>query len=178
MKIFVSLLLSLFLCGAAQAQIYKTTDENGRVIYTDTPTDKTEQVQLKETNLAPGVNVRNHAETPSDGKPKGMDKLPYELYITSPAPETHLNPGDRNLTVSFQVNRALEDGLRYQVLSNGEPAGSSSTEASITIPEIYRGEHQISVIIYDEYQEVLAESEPVTVYVHRAKAPQAVPYKK
>lgn len=173
MKLLLSLTLSLALCTLAQAQIYKTTDENGKVIFTDTPTDKAEAVELRETNVAPGSE---RIKLPAKGAPKDSPELPpYQLYINSPAPETHLNPGDRNLTVSFEVNRKLEPGLRFQLLSNGEPIGSSSTGNSITVPEIYRGEHQISVIVYDQDQRVLAESSPVTVYVHRAQVPRPTP---
>jgi hypothetical protein len=173
MKLLLSLTLCLCLASVAQAQIYKTTDENGKVIYTDTPSDKAETVDLRETNVAPSSKP---ISLPAPGaKPDARAEPPYRLFINSPAPETHLNPGDRNLNVSFEASRALAPGLRYQVLSNGEPVGASSTTTSISIPEISRGEHQIHVIVYDQNQRVLAESAPVTVYVHRAKVPRAAP---
>ncbi|MBB3167150.1 DUF4124 domain-containing protein [Simiduia aestuariiviva] len=174
MKFLISLVLSLLLCSAAHAQIYKTTDENGRVIFTDTPSDKAESVELRETNVAPSIS--GHSEGDAGALPKRpaikAAQSAYELFITSPAPNTHLTPGDRSLTVSFEASRALKPGLRYQVLSNGEPLGRSGTETSITVNEIHRGEHQISVIVFDQNQAVLAESPPVTVFVQRAKVKQ------
>ncbi|UTA48478.1 DUF4124 domain-containing protein [Simiduia sp. 21SJ11W-1] len=173
MRLIACLLLSLSMCASAGAEVYKTTDEKGRVIYTDTPTDKTEKVELKETNVTPGFDMSGESGNLHPKRRPKRDQAPaIELYIVSPAPETHLNPGDRDLTVSFETNRPLEQGMRYQVLSNGTPMGNSSTDTVITIPEIHRGEHQISVIIYNEDQEVLAESEPVPVYVHRARVPR------
>ena len=164
---------ALLLALPVAAQVYKTTDENGKVIYSDRPSNKSEAVELRETNTAPAINT-DRPEQASDKDATDM-AMPYRVRITGPQSETHLPPGERNLTVSFEANQPLEAGLRFQLLSNGAPIGSSTTGNSITVPEIIRGEHQLTVIIYDQNDRILAESSPLTIYVHRTTAPKPQP---
>ena len=168
MKLLATALLALCLSGIAIAQVYKTTDENGRTVYTDRPSDGAENVEIRETNSSPPINMRPTSKTPDVQNPS-MD---YRVRITSPANETHLTPGERDLTINFTVNQPLKNGVRAQLLSNGSPVGRSSTDTSITLFEVERGEHNISVIIYDQDDRILAESAPVTIYSHRTTAPK------
>lgn len=169
--LLLTLALSLFAMSST-AQIYKTTDENGRIIYTDTPTDKAEQVKLKTTNTAPAVALPDQPEQPADN---AVESRPYRLHITSPAPGTTLTPGEQSITISFLANQPLQPGLRFQLLDNGNPVGRSTTGNSVTLTEVERGEHNLSVIIYDPDDRILAESAPLPLYVHRPIAPQKSP---
>lgn len=173
MKIVIATLLALSLASTAFAQVYKTTDENGRTVYTDRPSDKAETVEMRETNTAPPVTVRPF-DSPTKAK-SPADSIDYRVRITSPENETHLPPGERNLTIAFTTNQPLAGELRAQALSNGAPVGSSTTGSSVFVPEMERGEHQISIIIFDTNDNILAQSEPITVYVHRSTAPKPTP---
>lgn len=164
--------LAFMLALPAGAQVYKTTDENGRVTYTDRPSDRAEQVELRETNSAPAVNTPDRSEVPNEAT---TELAPYRVYITSPEPGTTLTPGERDLVVSYEANQALAPGLRFQLLSNGQPIGRSTTGNSIAVPEITRGEHALTVIIYDQNDRVLAESGALNIYVHRSIAPKPAP---
>lgn len=174
MKHLFAALIGITLCAAlpALAQVYKTTDEEGRVIYSDRPSDSAEQVELKPTNSAPPIDARQRPEPELDD----LNKLPpYQVRITSPQPGTTLTPGERDLIIGFEANQPLQPGLRFQLLSNGSPLGRSTTGNSITVPEIERGEHSLTVIIYDQNDRVLAESGAMSIYVHRTVAPKPSP---
>ncbi|BFM13124.1 hypothetical protein R50072_32770 [Simiduia litorea] len=172
MKLLVAAAIALGMSAIAMAQVYKTTDENGRTVYTDRPSEDAESVEMREINSAPPIKVRPNTNT--DESPKQV--LNYQVHITSPANETYLTPGERNLTVAFAVNQPLKDGVRAQLLSNGNPVGSSTTDSSITLGEVERGEHQVTVIIYNGDDEILAESAPIKIYAHRATAPKPKPH--
>ncbi|MDN3637402.1 DUF4124 domain-containing protein [Simiduia curdlanivorans] len=171
MKLLIAAAIALSMSAIAMAQVYKTTDENGRTVYTDRPSDDAESVEMREINTAPPISARPNTRQSKAEKPA----LDYRVHITSPENETYLTPGERNLTVAFMVNQPLVDGVRAQLLSNGSPVGSSTTGSSITLPEVERGEHQVSVIIYDSEDQILAESAPITVYSHRTTVPKAKP---
>ncbi|MFT4613528.1 MAG: hypothetical protein ACI9NT_000668 [Bacteroidia bacterium] len=52
------------LTGAAQQQIYKTTDEQGNTVFTNLPpTDEATPVPLQSPNIADSVKVRPHQPT-------------------------------------------------------------------------------------------------------------------
>ncbi|AFV00012.1 DUF4124 domain-containing protein [Simiduia agarivorans] len=169
---FTAACLALLIALPASAQVYKTTDENGRVIYTDRPTERAEEVELRETNRAPAFDTPQRADNPTDNQ---AELPPYRVRITGPQPGTTLTPGERDLVVNFEANRPLTPGLRFQLLSNGSPLGRSTTGNSITVPEIERGEHRLTVIIYDQNDRILAESGAMSIYVHRTVAPKPSP---
>ena len=66
------LLLPLLLClsGAAFAQVYKSTDSEGNVTFSDTPSDGSEAVQVEEANVADPVEVPENTSPPPAPKPK------------------------------------------------------------------------------------------------------------
>lgn len=169
LKYCAALLFALGLATSALAQVYKTTDENGRVVFTDTPTKNAETVEIRETNTAPPIKpvIRQNIEQKA--------ALNYQVRITGPTTETHLQPGERDLTIRFEANQPLARGLRFQVLSNGNPVAESTTGNSVLLPEIERGEHSFTVAIYDDRGYLLAESDPVVVYVHRTTKPKPKP---
>lgn len=53
------LLFPVFLClsCSAFAQVYKSTDDEGNVTFSDTPTEDSKAVQVEETNVADPVEV-------------------------------------------------------------------------------------------------------------------------
>jgi len=61
--------LLLPLTGAAQQQIFKTTDEQGNTVFTDAPpTAEAQPVQLESPNIADSVEVRPYEPTPAPRK--------------------------------------------------------------------------------------------------------------
>lgn len=156
------LVLSFF----TQAEIYKTVDENGNVIFTDNPHgEKVEEVELPPVNTQPRY---------TSGKPKKSKKFTYkaptkyDISITSPADQTQVLSGQRDLTVIARIAPKLFPGHKIQVLLNGTPFGPSSTKAQITLKEIYRGAHQIQAAVVNDKGKVISRSNAVTVYVRRA----------
>ncbi len=65
------LLTSLtFFAQSPSAEIYRTTDEQGNVIFTDKPpagASTTERIELPPTNTTPATVVRPRPETESEG---------------------------------------------------------------------------------------------------------------
>jgi hypothetical protein len=56
------------------AQVYKSTDADGNVIYTDTPTTDSEEVQIQELNIADPVEVPEAVPEP-EPEPKAAEPL-------------------------------------------------------------------------------------------------------
>ena len=77
-------ILILFLPFTIYAEIYKTVDENGRVIFTDKPTAQAEQVEVEtEANTVDGLSDSAYSKA-SDIKPKKPAKQKtVVMYSTS-----------------------------------------------------------------------------------------------
>lgn len=92
MRNFRALLFPLLLglSCAAFAQVYKSTDAEGNVTYSDTPSTGDEAVQVEKTNVADPVNVQeDEAFVPaSEPEPKAVKQQ------APPQPEPSVNADD------------------------------------------------------------------------------------
>lgn len=162
-RLLLLALLLLPLAGAAQ--IYKTTDEQGNVSYSDMPPDGStaETVELQQLNTTPPP-----PEMPKPApEPPAAETVEYAVAIVAPAPETTIPRGPGNFSVSASLSPPLEAGARLQLLLDGEPRGEPQTGNSWALTNVFRGAHDLTVAVIDESGKQLAVSEPVRVYVHR-----------
>jgi hypothetical protein len=165
--------LAVFAMAPVAAQVYKVVDSQGRVTYTDSPPKdgrSYEKVELKELNqhqaIEPVPSLAPPRPAPSDSE-SGQAFIDYMVQIATPAPGTQVPPGQRDLPVAAQVSPPLAEDHALQFLLNGEPLTEPSRDTSLVIEEIFRGEHRLMVRVLDSNGEIMAESDPIPVFVHR-----------
>lgn len=139
-------------------RIYRTLDDKGRPVFTDAPdpSRNSEEVQVREQNTIDMVKPKSLIMS---GQKPDKPALQYKLAITSPADQATMRH-PQTMTIKYSVQPALQEGHRLRLLDNGV-----ETAATITWPD--RGEHRFVVQVIDGEGEVISESEPVVVYVHR-----------
>ncbi|MFV0477942.1 MAG: DUF4124 domain-containing protein [Parahaliea sp.] len=170
---FSKRLLATLSCGllastAVTAQIYKSVDEHGNVVFSDQPSGdvrKAEQVELNTTNTTtpPRPVSRPHSRP----EPTTAEAVNYRVSITSPANGTTIPMGTGNFSVSAAASPALTSGQTLQLQIDGQDHGGAQASGSWQLTNIFRGEHQLTVQRKSREGEVLATSEAITVYVHR-----------
>lgn len=146
--------------------IYKHVDEQGRVTYTDTPRADTsnKQVELPPINqqpptpLPPPPPVDNASTSPQPD---------YQITLSNPSADVHLNAGQRDLEINVIVAPPLAPGMTLQALLDGKPFGPASRSSSWTLTNIYRGEHQLRVELRNAEGELLSTSKEVNVTAFR-----------
>lgn len=143
--------------------VYKTVDENGKITYSDTPTGtKIDPVDLPQINTAPEVKTQTY----NSPAPK-QQAAQYRVSIASPSQGAQILAGQRNLSVTANIQPALGNGYSAQLYMNNSPYGGAQASANFVVKEITRGEHQVSVAVLNPAGNVVARSNNVTVYVHR-----------
>ena len=167
--ILLALLLPTLIafCGISYAQIYRTTDENGNVIFTDTPPPdgaSREEVQLHQTNTTPSVEVRPAEESEGEERPK---QARFSVAITTPEDETTIAMGPGNFSVVAATEPALTGGQVLQLYLDGEPQGEAQQSGSWALTNVFRGAHDLTISLIGSNGDTLATSEPVRVYVLR-----------
>jgi len=165
------LLLALLLTPlATMAQIYRTTDEQGNVVFTDTPPPEgagREEVEIQQINTTPPPEPRPDL-APSEKEPEeDSGKVEYGVAITAPANETTIPMGPGNFSVSAVVRPSLGVNHRLQLLMDGAPWGEPQTAASWDLTNVFRGAHDVTIAVMDSEGDHLMVSEPVRVYVLR-----------
>ncbi len=153
------------------AQIYKTTDAQGNVSYSDSPpaSGPSEQVELRQTNStpAPDMTAAPVSELPAQGSDDDSMAIDYKVAIASPANETTIPMGPGNFPVSVSLEPALQQGALLQLYVDGSPSGSPQSSNSWGLTNVFRGAHDLTVAVVDTQGNPLAESSAVRVYVLR-----------
>ncbi len=169
----VSLMLAACLPPAALAAVYKTTDAEGNVIYTDVPPAGAEgqaeaALELPDSNTyQPVVPAGGSAAGPGQEEEEQTQAFGYEqLTITAPADDQAIRANAGNLTVYTQVQPQLQDGHQVQILLDGQPWPVRSAGA-VAMTNIDRGTHTLTAQVVDENLQVLISSAPVTFHMLR-----------
>lgn len=161
------LLLLLLLPWAAQAQpIYKSTDAQGNVVYTDKPPAEgvaSEEVKLKRLNTSPAPELQ-----PQRARTAERQEQPRPtVSIVAPEDQTVIPMGVGDFDVRASVSPPLAPGERLQLRLDGAASGDPQAGASWSLRNVLRGGHDLSVDRLDADGQVSAQSDPVHVQVMR-----------
>ncbi|MFK8048583.1 MAG: DUF4124 domain-containing protein [Halioglobus sp.] len=158
----------LILPALVSAQIYKTIDKNGNVVYTDQPsksgTDH-ETVELKQTNTAPPPPEVIRPEPEPDKK--DQETTSYTVAITSPEHEATIPNGPGNFPLVVSLEPALAEGASLQLYLDGVARGEPQRALVWQLTNVFRGAHDLTVSVLNEDNSPIATSTPVRVYVFR-----------
>ena len=163
------LLLSLLLASCvASAQIYKTTDEQGNVVFTDTPPADTnaERIEVRSPNTTPPPPPVEAAPQPASEEQENV-AVEFSVAITAPDNETTIPMGPGNFSVSARVAPALAQEEALQLYLDDEPWGEPQQATDWDLTNVFRGAHDLTVAVLDVDGNRLAISTPVRVYVMR-----------
>lgn len=175
LRLLSCLLLSLVISHAASAEIYKTVDKNGRVVYTDQPgNESAEKVTLPPINTLPPEEASPYSPPP----PEQDQQASYEIKIMSPRDNVAIPPGQRDLGIAVVINPALGPDHILLYFMNGELL-QESTATNIVVEDVNRGANTIYVEAVDSNGTSLGKSPSVVVNVIRPIIkPKAPPPKK
>lgn len=146
-------ILSL-LCSALSAQqgagkVYKSVDENGRVIFTDIqPSDKpAELIRVQPTNTTP--KVADDAKN-SGADDKAASTAAYTRFvITSPANNQTMEYDVSSVDVTLALEPALQEGHQVQFILDGKPYDEPGTTLSTRFGNLPRGTHSVQALVLD-----------------------------
>ncbi len=155
--------------SAYAADVYKWTDESGRVNYTDRYKDGAERVTVQGGVSSAAVNPPSDAaahDTP------GEDAAYRNLAIASPAADSVHDAGaGKGLQVSVLLEPGLHDGHAVALLLDGAQLGERMPATQFLLKDLAPGTHSIQATVYDKGGRQLAAAEPVTFHVKPAVAP-------
>lgn len=166
------LLLAMLLASFTSAadSIYRTTDAEGNVVFTDAPNASSrpaEQIEIQRTNTVEPPTSAPPPDSSTFETPEEEAAQPYTVTITNPADETSFPMGPGNFSVSVRVSPALQKYQGLQLFVDGEAWGSPQRDTLWDLTNVFRGQHDITVAVVNNAGETIAMSDPVRVYVHR-----------
>ena len=159
--------IALLVAAAGAAPIYKTTDANGNVVYTDDPGDRpATALELPELTIVPA--------TPITGPTPGSTET---RTVPEPAPNISLLEPEAEATVRFEYGRPRDRGTRgsaprgRRTLRGTHRRHRTRTQCSgvFALTGIDRGAHSVDAVrlVDAETGEVRASSESHTALGRR-----------
>ena len=166
MKYWLTTLIALSLATPAlhAATVYKKVDENGNLIFSDSPMDDAEAIDVPPVPTMKLDKIKVPADSDTTKKPKKAVKY-KSVEITSPEQKkTFWNTGG-SVTINVQTSPSLHEGHRIQLLLNGEKRAGPSASTSFSLSNLFRGTYDAVAQVVDSKGNVVASSPGVTFYI-------------
>jgi len=162
-----ALLLLAFGQSAAHAEIFKSIDKHGRVVYTDrpSPSSKNSAVELPSLNTQPPIQT-----TTATRRPAAEAAPTYTVQIVTPAEQAQIPMGQHQVPVSLQLTPPLSANHSVQLYLDGQPFGAPGHSAQLMLDNLHRGEHTLQAAVLDQQGKELNRSGSVLFYVQRPSA--------
>ena len=162
-RLVVLLLLAPF---ALCAQVYKWTDKDGNVHYSDTPRETTD----KPMDDLPESMIYKAPPKPRINLDKPKKKEPYKAYknfkITSPQNDGTVRNPPGNITVSLQISPGLKNTHHVIVMIDGKQVAKGKS-TSVSVSNVDRGTHSLSAKIVDGSGKAVASAPSITFHMKR-----------
>lgn len=177
-KLIVSCLLGLLVAHSTLATtIYRTTDAQGNVVFTDDPNRGGEPVELAPLTVIPAQVGGRQAEPPrvEGAAPRasqrpGQPFMPYDAFrIRSPAhggdlPASHAG----NLQVELAIEPELRPDHSVRLLIDGQVSQTAMHTRVFMLTNLPRGDYVLQAELLDAQGQVRHRTTPVSLHVQRA----------
>lgn len=157
-------ILCLTSISLVSQEIYKTTNENGKVIFSDIPLGNSEKISAELTNIQKPTETTKAAKPIKRAKVKG-----YQAKLSSPTEGQFFSPSQRSLAIQISLSQPLQNDHRIEFLVDGKRVGSPSSALSTNVPMgiKMRGRHQVSARVVELHGNIVSSASPVTIQVFR-----------
>jgi len=163
MRKWLILLSALSGTAASAAPAWTWVDAEGTRHYSDRPVPGAEQVELAGAQ-AIGSSGRTARAARGTGDATGAPGEAYQaIEVVSPAEQETLWNIGTALPVQVRFQPALQTGHRYDLLLDGQRRNVNTSNARVTLPDVFRGEHSLQVVVIDSAGKELARS-PARVF--------------
>jgi len=171
------LVLLLFMLLPAHADIYRSVDSDGNVVFTDEHSPHAEKVELPASTIyTPEITSDDAlADVPVEQADEQVLAEPvvipdYKIRIISPGNDESVWVNDGNVMVNLLIEPALdaERGDKVIVRLDAETSIGPIASSSVQLTNIDRGTHSLVAIIVDQSGGTLTRSTPINFHLHRA----------
>lgn len=160
----------VFAAVSAQAtDIYRWTDAEGVVHYTDQVTPGAEKIRIETTSSYKGAATVPGSAAASKAKPAKSATSKYAaVEITSPTQEEVLWNIAGQVAVSVKIEPDLQPGHKVRLYLDNQPVdGLPDAGTQFQLQSVYRGVHTLRAEVLDDTGKTLTASSPVTFAVRQ-----------
>ena len=167
---------ALLSAGQGVAEVYKTVDENGNVVYTDSPpTPDAKPLEMRPLSVIETVKITpraipaTEADANKDGEVTSIRVLRRgyrDFRLVSPVQEQTFSGNRNTATIAWDTRYRIEEGMSVTIFIDGK-AQPPTTESVIEVSLLNRGEHTVTAELRDSRNRRVASADPVTFYIRQ-----------
>ncbi len=159
------------------SEVYMEIDENGVPVFSDTRTEGSKEIELREPQTFSSDEAIPQA-LPQYGAPDAEDDQPWiysRLAVTSPANDTAIRENTGAMTISVAIAPGIKNGHKAELMMDGLAIRKLSGSGPVSLSNVDRGTHVFSVRIVDDNGKVIDEGDGVSVTMLRHAQPRRQP---
>jgi len=161
------LILLVFLCFAADADIFKWVDDNGKIHYSDKKVTGAEQVELPKAVTYTPTDTGTVAS--GTAKPQQKD-VETSLSIVKPMMNETIHSNSGDVGVQMAMNPGLIPGYTITLYLDGNETLKGLTQGSTTLSGLERGSHTIRASVLNKEGVSLVSSKSVIFHLRKEAA--------
>lgn len=163
------LLIFLFLATVlipVHAKVYKWTDENGEIQYSDKPHEGAETVKIQKSSTYTPAPVPTGEESLGEGT--ATTDGTYEAFaIAEPENNKTIRSNEGIISISFFVQPALQEGHKIVLFLDGQKMQGEHASTRLSIRQVERGTHTLRAQLLGEEGDVLASTKSVVIHLRK-----------
>lgn len=169
MKYYTFLLL--LVATLVQSDVYRSVDEYGNVIFSDTSSENAEKVELQEASSYTAPVIIDLPD--NEVQPSPLLDLPipnYTVVISSPSQNETIRENSGNVIIGSTISPELngERGDKLMFILDGNLKSSMQSGNSYTFTNVDRGSHIAKVSVVDKSGKPIKSSKSVFFHLQRA----------
>jgi hypothetical protein len=164
------------------AEVYKVTDEDGNVTYTDRAPDLSAvPVKLKGLSIispqkpAPSATEDKEAAG-AEGDPddavtsiRKLKKGYRDFAIVSPAPDQTFRGTENTVPIGWNTRYALQPGMKAVIYLDGEMREETAS-SMVNLDKVWRGTHEVYAKLIDGRNRIIATTGKVTFHMKQSSS--------
>jgi len=161
-----SLLFCIFLAfGSLHAEIYKWTDRNGNVHFSDKPHPGAEEIILPKTQTYSSP-AAPHTDTPVAKEESEDEKSAYETFtIAQPEDQVTIRSPQGYVSILIDLKPELRPGDKLQILVDGTPIDKPRATTVFALQDVHRGSHTLAAQLSDAKGNIVGTTDPITIFM-------------
>jgi uncharacterized protein DUF4124 len=147
---------------ATSAKIYVWRNEQGVLVFSDTPRPGAEEVKVKPQNsFSSSIDTSILDITPQ----KIVDD--FQVIINQPEDKSSIRDNTGSVYIAGRVQPVFKAGLKIQLYLDGKKYKKPQSKAIYILRNVDRGEHQIKMVLLNNKGKEIASSKTITFYLFR-----------
>ena len=169
MRKWLILLSALSGTAASAGPAWTWVDADGTRHYSDRPVPGAQQVELPGAQgFGTTARAPRAARAEGESGTTGAPGAPYQsIEVVSPAEQETLWNIGTNLPVQVRFQPGLLPGHRYDLLLDGQRRNLNTTTPAVMLPDVFRGEHTLQVVVIDSAGAELVRSSARVFFVQQ-----------